>query len=246
MALWKRPESVPPKIWIREKGFVVRDITPDLDQFVLDFMVDNLCRDAPLSKSTELYKDQASLDDMVWIWRDLSLPQRVSLVALAEGTPGADMKNVGPENPPIILGANMLSVSSKGDPDLPILEMIKGHAIKKVFEHTEKFGKDVNVFEQFHVDHYMDALGLSVGRENRGRGLGELLLRARLELCRGLGIPLTKTSFTAAASQKLAARVGFEVVKEMSYSEMTDEDGKPEFPDLCDGVQTMQLCICRV
>jgi GNAT superfamily N-acetyltransferase len=95
---------------------------------------------------------------------------------------------------------------------------------------------------RFGVDHALDATGLSVGRENRGLGLGQMLLEARLEMCRGLGIPLTKTMFTAIPSQKLAARVGFKVIKETGFPALLDKDGNKFFDDLH---HTLQLSVYK-
>jgi len=40
LTVWRRPEHLlEPKILHRENGIVVRDVTPDLDPFVVDFMV---------------------------------------------------------------------------------------------------------------------------------------------------------------------------------------------------------------
>jgi len=95
---------------------------------------------------------------------------------------------------------------------------------------------------RFGVDHVVDATGLSVGRESRGLGLGLMLLEARLEMCRGLHIPLTRTMFTAIPSQKLAARVGFKIVKETGFPELLDKDGNRFFNDLN---HTLQLSVYK-
>lgn len=78
----------------------------------------------------------------------------------------------------------------------------------------------------------MNAIGLSVAPIARGRGLGLLLLKGRLELCRGLRIPLTKTVFTAIQSQKLAAKAGFQVLAEKAYDQIKDEHGQIRFPNM--------------
>jgi hypothetical protein len=54
--------------------------------------VDNFAQDAPMFKSMGLLEDPVSMAEVKWLWGDLLLPQRVSLVALAENTPGADLK----------------------------------------------------------------------------------------------------------------------------------------------------------
>lgn len=40
MSGWTRPERVTcPKVWLRDKGFVVRDVTPDIEPYVIQLMV---------------------------------------------------------------------------------------------------------------------------------------------------------------------------------------------------------------
>jgi len=37
---WTRPsEFASPQIWLKENGFVVRDVTPDMDKYVFEHMV---------------------------------------------------------------------------------------------------------------------------------------------------------------------------------------------------------------
>lgn len=43
-------------------------------------------------------------------------------------------------------------------------------------------------------------------------------------------IPVSKTIFTATASQIVASRVGFEVLAERKYTELLDDEGKVAFP----------------
>jgi len=68
-----------------------------------------------------------------------------------------------------------------------------------------------------------------------------MLLRARLELCKGLKIPVTKTIFTAIQSQKIAAKVGFQVLAEREYEQLKDANGQVRFPNMAP-TKYIQLC----
>jgi len=59
-----------------------------------------------------------------------------------------------------------------------------------------------------------------------------MLLRARLELCKGLNIPVTKTVFTAIQSQKIAAKAGFQVLAEREYEQLKDANGQVLFANM--------------
>jgi GNAT superfamily N-acetyltransferase len=93
------------------------------------------------------------------------------------------------------------------------------------------------------VDHYVDAGGLSVCPDARGKGLGLMILRARIELCKGLNIPLTKTIFTAIQSQKVSEKAGFKIVYEKNYDDFVN-DGKLIFPGIT--TKAMQLKVYTV
>lgn len=87
----------------------------------------------------------------------------------------------------------------------------------------------------------MTAAGLSVAPIARGRGLGLLLLKGRIEMCQSMGIPLTKTIFTAIQSQKVAAKAGFQVLAEKEYMMIKDESGNERYPNMAP-TKTIQLC----
>lgn len=38
---WCRPADAVPRIWIKDNGIVIRDVTPDLDKYIVDHMVNN-------------------------------------------------------------------------------------------------------------------------------------------------------------------------------------------------------------
>ncbi|XP_059468634.1 uncharacterized protein LOC132192614 [Neocloeon triangulifer] len=238
---WSRPAGAPAKIYARENGVVIRDVTPDLDNFVIEFMLEYFARDEPLNRSVQLTEDPDSLADLITIWNDV-LPRRVSLVALAEGSPGSNLEPVSLSNPPTIMGANVLTVNCKSDKKSTFLSQFSGAAFKKVGSLLSQISSLENIFERYGVDHYLDAVGLSVAPISRGKGIGLMLLKARIDLCRDLKIPLTKTIFTAIQSQKLAAKVGFEVLQDKDYDEFKGPDGKVLFPDMAP-TKSIQLSV---
>lgn len=78
----------------------------------------------------------------------------------------------------------------------------------------------VDVFQKYNVDKYLSALGLSVDAKYRGRGIATEILKARVPLCKAMGIPLTTTVFTGVASQKCATRAGFVEDADVEYEEL--------------------------
>ena len=90
----------------------------------------------------------------------------------------------------------------------------------------------VDVFEHYGVNEYMTALGLCVDPIYRGQGLGLEILRARFDLCKAVGVEITMTAFTGMASQKQAARAGFEDIAEVLYEDFKDEEGNPVYPNI--------------
>jgi GNAT superfamily N-acetyltransferase len=89
----------------------------------------------------------------------------------------------------------------------------------------------VNVYERYGVEEYLSAMGLCVDPVFRGQGLGLELLKARFDLGKAVGLKVTMTVFTAQASQRLAHKLGMEVLTEIVYEDCTI-DGKQAFPNI--------------
>lgn len=79
--------------------------------------------------------------------------------------------------------------------------------------------------------------------DHRGKKLGEALLKARFQMCWTLGIKVTKTVFTSVASQKTAFRCNMDVVKEVAYEDIKDEQtGELAFPKV-PPTNKVHLCV---
>ncbi|GLH12679.1 Putative acetyltransferase [Gryllus bimaculatus] len=90
----------------------------------------------------------------------------------------------------------------------------------------------VDVYKKYGVDKFTTALGLSVKPEFRGQNLGVEILKGRAQMTSAIGLQLTLNNFTGFASQKQAERAGYELLVELPYSEVKDEEGNEMFPGI--------------
>ncbi|XP_065350009.1 uncharacterized protein LOC135945974 isoform X1 [Cloeon dipterum] len=245
---WKRSQHLlQPKIWHKQDGFIVRDVTPDFFPFVLHHMEKYFLRDEPMGQSLKIVEDPLALAEMRILWYQLILPQRVSIVAIPEGTPGANLEEVSEDNPPSIIGVNQLFVNLKDDPPMPDLNsVLKSKKAKLCLGTLFETGAMVNVFERYQVNTCIGGVGMSVAPEWRGKSIGQFLITARNNLCKELGIPLQKTVFTAIQSQKVAVKGGFELLAERFYADLRGEDNSLLFPDMHPDQKKIQLMARRV
>lgn len=89
----------------------------------------------------------------------------------------------------------------------------------------------VNMYELYGVEEFMSAMGLCVDPVFRCQGLGLELLKARFDLGKAVGLKATMTVFTAEASQRLAYKLGMELLTEILYEDCKI-DGKLTFPNI--------------
>nr|CAD7439389.1 unnamed protein product [Timema bartmani] len=218
-SLWERPDSVPfPSVWQRYEGtkkmptgnipkFSIEDLTEDYVEEVIEHMSNIFLRDETVCSTSKLCEDPVSLAEIQELWRKYA-KQRVALVAFVDEEEGGHRR---------IAGANMTGVAYKSEGST--LELFKGEALRKAILLLEYCDNLVDVFKKYNVNEYMTALGLSVGREFRGQGLGLELLKTRSDICRAVGLKLTVTLFTGVASQVQAERAGFELLAEVNYED---------------------------
>ncbi|XP_062564730.1 uncharacterized protein LOC134227318 [Armigeres subalbatus] len=224
--VWTRPASVPfPSVWhtFRAKdvdsdqlvNYVVQDLPEDRFEEAINHMLGIFIHDEPMCHAKKLAEDPVSVQEIGEIWREL-VKHRVALVCYREGSDE-------------IAGLNMTFVSCKDDKKdyAP-----KGDRWQDVFDAVMYFSTKSNVFERYQVDEYLSAMGLSVMPKYRGRGLATEILRARIPLCKAVGLKLTSTVFTAIGSQIPAAKVGFEETFVMEYEELVKMNSRFEFPGI--------------
>lgn len=216
-ATWRRPHDFPyPKVWRRFTGrvkvgdstpmkFRIQDVPEDLHDAVILHLTEVLTRDEPMFTALGFSRDPTSMSEMQKVWRDM-LEQRVSLVALLD-EPGT----------PVVAGCNVLCVADR-DTSTSIPK-VQGLAARRLLESMHHVDTTVDVFSRYGVAHYLTGMGLGVGLDYRGLGLGTELLRARMDMGRKLKIPLTVTLFSGPVSQAVAHTVGMDLLTEMPYQD---------------------------
>ncbi|EAT34935.1 AAEL012863-PA [Aedes aegypti] len=217
MGSWNRPSGIEwPRVWIRFQArdvdsdrmveYRVQDLPEDRVRDAIDHMKKHFLRDEPMCGSVGLYKDADALEEFDLLWQDVAR-QRVAVVCFREGSDE-------------IVGLNMLTVVSKADSkDLKF----KSSALQTVCDSYIGLLKQANIFEKYGIENYLSAWGLSVSPKYRGRGVGTELLRARIPMCRAMGLTVTVTLFSNPGSQIPAAKVGFYDEIVVTYKELEEQ-----------------------
>ncbi|XP_026735128.1 uncharacterized protein LOC113499020 [Trichoplusia ni] len=207
-----RPSHIPfPTTWNRFSSprgpLRIQDLTEDLHEQAMDLLTKYFTRDEPPCKYIGIQNYPSALAELQKLWRE-PLKENLSLVCVEDND----------EQPPRVVGVNVLTVISKGDKEEPFQTDDKIWA--QLFGAVDQVTKGVDIFERYAVDKYLTAYGLVVHPEWRGCRVGLELLRARIPLCKALDIKVTATVFTAGASQAVAKKAGFEDLFEITYEEL--------------------------
>ncbi|XP_065079282.1 uncharacterized protein LOC135702184 [Ochlerotatus camptorhynchus] len=214
---WSRPAGTEwPRVWIRFRArdslgdqlvdYRVQDLPEDRVRDAIEHMKKHFLRDEPMCSSVGLYKDADALEEFDQMWQDIAR-QRMAIVCFREGSDE-------------IVGLNMLTVAAKADAKQC---MFKSTGLQMVYDSYVGLLKQIDLFEKYGVDEYLSAWGLSVAPKYRGRGIATELLRARIPMCRAMGLRLTVTLFSSPGSQIPAAKVGFYDEIVVTYKQLAEQ-----------------------
>ncbi|XP_053621846.1 uncharacterized protein LOC128681738 [Plodia interpunctella] len=215
--VYTRPVTVPyPTIWRRftvqrrdvTHHLRVQDLTEELLEPAVQLLKTYFTRDEPPCKRIDINSHPNAVAELVNLWRT-TIKDQVSLVCVED------------KDNPEIIGVNVLTVVSKDDKEEPF--QTDDEVWAKLFGAVDLVSRSVDVFAKFGVDQYLTAYGLVVDPEWRGCKIGKEILEARIPLCKALGIKVTVTVFTAAASQAVAMKAGFHDLFEITYEELASK-----------------------
>ncbi|XP_052739082.1 arylalkylamine N-acetyltransferase 1-like [Bicyclus anynana] len=209
--VYSRPSSLPvPTVWHRftARGVTLRvqDLTQQQVEPAVRLLLQHFTADEPPCKYIEINKHPGAVAELEKLWRN-TIKDQLSLVCVEDV-----------DEPKEIVGVNVLTVCSRSDEEEEF--KTENRIWAKLFGAVELVGKSVDIFARFGVQRYLTAYGLVVAPPWRGCGIGGEILRARIPLCKALGIKVTATVFTAAASQAVAKKAGFHDLFQISYEEL--------------------------
>ncbi|XP_014245844.1 uncharacterized protein LOC106664543 [Cimex lectularius] len=182
----------------------------------LEHMINYFLPREPLSKYLDVCSDEPSKNSVKKLWAE----------ALQDGHAiGAYLLN---SNGTIgrLIGTNIIIVSNKNAPHDEILQL-EGEQFQIIFKTFKSLMERVDVYDRYGVDEYLEGLGLSVHPEYHGCNLGYRILESREKLCKALGLNVAVTMFTAASSQHIARKLGYETLVEIDYDEVKIEGRYP-------------------
>ncbi|XP_045770897.1 uncharacterized protein LOC123871247 [Maniola jurtina] len=209
--VYTRPSSIPlPTVWrrftARGAALRVQDMTDDQLEPAVQLLLKYFTADEPPCKYIEINKHPGALAELEKLWRN-TIKDRISVVCVEDR-----------DEPTDIIGVNVLTVCSKSDKEEEF--QTDDRIWAKLFGAVDLVGRSVDIFEKFGVEQYLTAYGLVVAPQWRGCGVGKEILLARIPLCKALGVKVTATVFTAAASQAVARKAGFQDLFQISYEEL--------------------------
>ncbi|KAF5297813.1 hypothetical protein FQA39_LY11962 [Lamprigera yunnana] len=228
--MWKRAETVPfPSIWRKFKGrkeingiipsFWVQDIPLDEYDKVADCMIENFCRNEPLTAYSEVSNDLESIKEMRVLWKQV-LSDKLGIICY--------MENPDANGNPIFVGVNCTHLKTRFDEKT----QLNGATSCQIFESMDYLMDQTDAFNELNTDILLTALGLYVLPDFRGQGIGLEIVKARDALCKAVGIPAIVTVFTAHNSQIIAERAGYRVLSEISYEDLEKSNPKFKYPGI--------------
>ncbi|XP_045457809.1 uncharacterized protein LOC123668060 [Melitaea cinxia] len=212
--VYTRPSSITfPTVWhrfiARGTKLRVQDLTEEQVEPAVQLLVKYFTADEPPCKYIEIKKYPTALAELEKLWRD-TIKDRVSVVCVEDRDDATE-----------IIGVNVLTVVANTDKEEVFKTEDKIWA--KLFGAVDFVTRSVDIFSKFGVEQYLTAYGLVVDPKWRGCNIGKEILLARIPLCKALGIKVTATVFTAAASQAVAKKAGFQDLFKISYEDLAKQ-----------------------
>lgn len=205
-----RPTNIPyPSVWTRfeinKNGklhhFRIQDLTEEFYEKAIHLFLTDFIADEPIAKELKIWEDPLSLAEMRNLWSSV-LRHRVSLACFDEESGE-------------LVGVNAVFIETGN-------ESYDVHAErhKKMFYANMYVADKVNIKEKYNIDQFLGAFGLVVSKNYRGYGIGTELLKARIPLCKALGLKVTSNNFSGKISQKCAENAGFHTDVTVTFDEL--------------------------
>ncbi|XP_053692412.1 uncharacterized protein LOC128740866 [Sabethes cyaneus] len=183
--------------------YQVQDLTEDRYEDLVKHFLNHFMEEEPMTVSMGVPKNQQSRAGVVNLWRSI-LKEKMTLVCYKEGSNE-------------IIGANILAVRDNANYSDYEFEGEKKQNVQRIMEYVSK---QFNCADHYGTVNRLIAYGLSVNKRYRGRGIATEILKARVPMCKALGIKLAAHPFSAPGSQGAATKAGYRTDYEISFEEL--------------------------
>lgn len=185
---------------------------------IIDFLRQFFFRDEPLNVAVGLLDESETCPELEEYCIS-SIPDGVSLMAIS---PTGKILGVCLNG--IMRREDSMNDSNDNSKDCP------NPKFKKILDLLTTVGRESDIFKQFpDVDKVIDIRIVSVDDSCRGQGIAKALLDKTKVLAKDLGYPMVRVDCTSHFSAKAVARLGFQCVYTLPYSEHLSKDGEPVF-----------------
>lgn len=185
-----------------EEEFYIQDLTENYFDQAVDIIVELHARGAVFHKACNTLLNDDGIDRVRKSYRK-AFEERISLICIKQETGE-------------IAGLNGLYVQSRFD--VPAAsDDVNFHQLQELTKH---FTEACNLFDHYHVDYGVFAVGLCVDRKFRGRGIATEILKARAGVLRAIDLKMTSAIFSTNGAQKAAAKAEYDENYSIAYEEL--------------------------
>ncbi|XP_050536514.1 uncharacterized protein LOC126902883 [Daktulosphaira vitifoliae] len=187
--------------------YKIQTATFDHTEEIIELMKKNFLNRETLTEYIDFIKDAEACEALEVLWKNIIRNGNVLIAVLINSL----------ENGIKIIGVNLTNVVKKETKFEINSENKKYIQVLKILNSISNSGK---LFDIYHVEAYLDAMGLCVHSDYHGYQIGYRLLESREKLCKSLGLSVTGTVFTSKISQHLALKLGFIVLSKIKCKDI--------------------------
>ncbi|XP_018332795.1 uncharacterized protein LOC108742207 isoform X1 [Agrilus planipennis] len=221
-----------PVVWqILTNGIKIQDLKEDKFQLALAMLEEHYLPSEDLGRNVDLMLDETSVQYSVKRLQ-YYIKEGSSLIAVTEDGE--------------VVGLLILRTAKKNEfaRVFSRAQITEGESLKKCLQVKNYINRKVDVYEHFNVDAFLRFYAVCIAPTYRKKALGFTMMKCGVDVARSLKMPVILGIFTNFKLQKLAKRLGMEVIKEVNYVDWRDEQHELIFSDPGPGNYTIALMAC--
>lgn len=175
-----------------EEEFYIQDLTEDLFDDAVDFIVEYHARGSIFHRAANTFTSEHGIQRIREMYRKV-FEEKISLICLKANTNE-------------IIGINACTIRSKYDEPH---EAIDDPKFQLLVDSKNYIENRFDIYDHYDVDRFMFTAGLCVHKKHRCKGVATQILKARGPLMKAIGINVTASIFSTVGAQNAASSAGF-------------------------------------